>query len=213
MKTEHPYAATLRAIADGETDFEVELKHGFEKCPVGNVLTFIKNMSVPPEQIRIKRKTRTINGITVPEPYFGPMEVGRTFYIPITVSTTNYSNSFSWTDSLADKEYLKSGFIHLSRENAEAWSKAWRATCAPQTVADVEAVERPELKVGQTWLTVGGDEVTVASSFPNNTKHPFDVEKKDGSMYSVNAQGKAYGGPSNDDLGKLIADVDQGGGV
>ena len=214
MKTEHPHAAILRAIADGETDFEVELKHGFEKCPVGNVLTFIKNMSVPPEQIRIKPKTRMINGIEVPEPYFGPMEVGQIYYIPYVIEPDNTPLKLEWENDATDERYKQSGYVHLSEENAATWSKAWQKTCAPETVIDIKAVQEPELKVGQKWLTVGGNEVRVEAHH-HHAEYPFVVKQKDGRVYSVNPLGKVLDPTrqSDGDLEKLISDLSEGGGV
>lgn len=211
MATEHPYSATLRAIADGETDFEVKYGDEWELYSVSQVLALIggKYLAPPPEQIRVKPKTRTINGIVVPEPYFGPMEVGQIYYVPSVTAPDDTTTELEWENDATDTWHKQSGYVHLSEENAEAWSKAWRATCAPEAAIDVEAVEKPELEVGQKWLTVGGDEVTV-QGYRQHAEYPFFVEKKDGFVYSVNPQGVALapGSQRDNNLEKLIADVE-----
>lgn len=139
MKTKRPYSSTLQAIIDGETDFEIEAGGAWNPASVGRVLAHISCESVDPKQIRIKPKTRTINGIVVPEPYFGPMETSQEYYMADCDGDRDYRHSV-WANDEWDKLRLKRGLIHLSRENAEAWAKAWRATCAPETVSEGDGV-------------------------------------------------------------------------
>lgn len=210
MKTEHPHAATLISLAKGHKEFQTQVDNDWEDADEECVLKVI-SLGIDPSRIRIKPKTRTVNGIVVPEPYFGTMKEGQRYYYPDCDAEEDYLIS-AWFNYHDDKSRMERGLVHLTAKNAVAWSKAWRATCAPEKVTDVEAVEKPELNVGQKWLTRGGDEVKVIGQ---NRVFTSFVMRKDGSIYAVNSRGmfSNYDTTCSEDLIKLIPYVSEGGGV
>ena len=72
---------------------------------------------------RRKPKTITVNGIEVPEPAREAPKMGeKFFFVDLTVPTL--TTHFSWVDDAFDRDWLKRGLIHSTKEAAIAHAKA-----------------------------------------------------------------------------------------
>lgn len=121
MKTEHPYAAILRAIADGDAIQVASDSGGWMDLSSNGVLYEIG--SGRKQTFRIKPRTITINGIEVPEPMrVAPSRESR--YFAVSIGTTSTVSGFIWECDDADVQYLQRGLVHATREAAEAHARA-----------------------------------------------------------------------------------------
>ncbi len=75
-------------------------------------------------EFRIKPKTIMIGDIEVPEPLREAPEEGTTYYVPQFNSERMYPYTFRYRNDDFDKEVLKIGFMHLTKEAAEQHAKA-----------------------------------------------------------------------------------------
>lgn len=119
MRTPHPQADILRAIADGKLiqRFHPQ-KDRWEKSE------FPLNDIVHGYKLRIKPETITINGHEVPCPVREPLEYQDGYYVPC-VSNKERFAIFSWRPSCGDDSRLLSlGLIHLTPEAAIAHAEA-----------------------------------------------------------------------------------------
>ena len=66
--------------------------------------------------VEIKKRTININGFEVPEPERKPLKLNQTYYL--TDLTELCQSDFVWEDDFDDNKWLKTGMIHLSKENA-----------------------------------------------------------------------------------------------
>lgn len=70
-----------------------------------------------------RRKPRTIhiNGYEVPEPCRSPLQDGAIYFV---ARLSGNPTRWTWDSGGADKEWLKKGIVHLTREAAELHAKA-----------------------------------------------------------------------------------------
>lgn len=123
VKKEHPYAAILRAIADGD-ELEGQDNSGKWHLEYNDaILIEIANKEYPPQTYRIKPKTININGIEVQEPCREPLTRGTTYWIPV-VGAAKLVVSFPWSEDKYDYIVLAQGIIHLTEEAAVQHMKA-----------------------------------------------------------------------------------------
>lgn len=124
MKTEHQYADILRAIADGETEFEQSVGTVWYPLSISNALISIAAASGnTANAYRIKPKTININGYEVPEPMrIAP--AASTTYWRTALFNTNWASRYEWANDDMDNRWLKLGICHLNKEAAELHHKA-----------------------------------------------------------------------------------------
>jgi len=72
---------------------------------------------------RRKPKTININGLEVPEPYRGEMEIGQSYYHP-NFENEDIANSYVWNDDTVDVRIRDRGLLHLTEEAAELHGRA-----------------------------------------------------------------------------------------
>ena len=124
MKTPHPHAETLRAIADGE---EIECADT-RSVPVSWSLTssqlaLIQIAHNTCLKFRIKPKTIRIGECDVPEPMrVAPREYAEFFLLDV-LSPRKYI-SRRWVGNPEQCEQLAAGFCHSTAEAAEMHAKA-----------------------------------------------------------------------------------------
>lgn len=124
MKTPHPYAELLRAIADGE---EIECADT-RSVPVS---WFLTSSQLALTQItyntrlkfRIKPKTIRIGEYDVPEPMREAPGDSETFYLPAILSEGWYI-THRWGGFQDQLAKLQAGLCHSTREAAEWHAKA-----------------------------------------------------------------------------------------
>ena len=127
MKTPHPYAEILRAIADGE---EIQFRSAGTWCDqsLETTLQEIADEDYPPECYRVKPNVVMINGHEVPEPLKElPLEDGAMVYWPwfgigsnILVSSLDVGLS----PCLLLEKLLALGLLHATEEAAAAHAAA-----------------------------------------------------------------------------------------
>lgn len=137
MKTEHKYAQVLRWIADGE-DVQArlpgsEVSGEFESL-IGNFNAW--NYSDDWKQcllsgdfggheweFRLKPRTITVNGREIVAGETAAPELRSTYWSPW-FSKDELVCVVRWSDDGVDKNFLKRGLVHLTKENAIAHAKA-----------------------------------------------------------------------------------------
>lgn len=109
----HPYAEILIAIAEGK---EIEHKHlcgNWVTIHCDNILKQLE--TIEPSQLRVKQEIIIINGITITTPEREPLKLGQTYYVPNLCGSTD---EWEWNNNYYDNLWLKSGIIHLTKEDA-----------------------------------------------------------------------------------------------
>ena len=79
-------------------------------------------------EYRRKPKVILINGHEVPEPHRVPLEIGDVYWT-FTFIKGGVTN-FYWSDDSEDRDALKSGFVHLTKEAAEKHLNALKSFTA-----------------------------------------------------------------------------------
>lgn len=116
----HPYKEILIAIANGE-QVEWQGSNGeWQSQSVNTNLAEIAAEIYGPKRYRVKPRTININGIEVPEPVREPLKNGTKYW------TLNRSSviDYIWDGDNMDQEILASGWVHLTKEAAEAHHRA-----------------------------------------------------------------------------------------
>lgn len=117
--TKHKHVEILRAIADGR-EVEGRYDDSFQWC-INN-----KNfnpIAFPDYEWRIKPHTININGHEVPEPVREPLVESQSYWIPL-LGAEPLCEKLVWNRNAYDFRVLSLGLIHLSKEAAEAHTKA-----------------------------------------------------------------------------------------
>ncbi len=120
MKTPHPYADILRAIADGET---------IQWTPGGNTWVNVDTsesfeFNYSPDRYRIKPHTIRIGDVDVPEPMREAPAVGEDYFMPKIEADFWVEGPLSWCDDTADKRWLERGLCYSNKADAEIASRA-----------------------------------------------------------------------------------------
>ena len=119
MKTPHPQADVLRAIADGE-EIEVFFKEEWLWCRPERALL---HASTQEFNLRVKPRTININGFEVPEPLrTAPGDGVVVWILYLTREGGVLKTQGHDRDALAF--WLKAGICHLTQEAAELHAKA-----------------------------------------------------------------------------------------
>ena len=126
MNRPHPHAASMLLYAQdaAETDKPWERwlcmhkkdaiwRDGFEEHP-----TWHEDF-----EYRRKPKTITVNGIEVPEPIREEPKMGEEFFF-VDLSVSTLTLHFLWENDAYDRDWLKKGLIHSTKEAAIAHAKA-----------------------------------------------------------------------------------------
>ena len=71
-----------------------------------------------------EKKTITINGVEVPAPEREPLRIGQTYWVPS--DSLQAPLLLVWDADYVDAKSLERGWIHLTRENAQAHIDAMR---------------------------------------------------------------------------------------
>lgn len=124
MKTPHPHAKTLRAIADGE---EIECADTrsvpVSWFPASSQLALTQIAHNTHLKFRIKPKTIRIGEYDVPEPMRKEPGEDAEFFLPSVLSPRKYL-SRRWVRHIDQCEQLAAGFCHSTAEAAELHAKA-----------------------------------------------------------------------------------------
>lgn len=115
----HYYSEILVAIAEGK-DIQYLEFIDWSILPHHQVLRLIID-DVNPKFLRIKPETIKINGITITTPESKPLKLGQTYFA---VTLDHESEYHYWTNDTLSNFHLRSGLIHLSKENARVHKEA-----------------------------------------------------------------------------------------
>lgn len=125
MKTPHPCAEILRAIADGHRIQWQNSKGDWEDQGSDYTMIEIGNGDYPPSRYRIEPDIITINGHSVPAPLRNMHPVGTTVFWP---SLTSSVKAHVVDDDTGRTEFfaraLARGILHPTREAAQAHADA-----------------------------------------------------------------------------------------
>lgn len=121
---EHPHAELLRAIADGKT-----IINAVGRVAPDCALELIAEDRV--DRLDIAPDTITVNGITVPAPYRGPMENGQKYWVA-DPSGREYVLCARWYDDDMDRIWMARGLIHLDAAAAAAHGRAMTAASSQE---------------------------------------------------------------------------------
>lgn len=72
---------------------------------------------------RLAQEMITVGGVSFPKPESVEPEAGTMYYIAYLDNLSPYLN-YVWRDTIIDRRRLKTGVVHLSKENAIAHAKA-----------------------------------------------------------------------------------------
>lgn len=127
MKQEHPHAAFLRAIADGEPIENFEFTYVEEDGFFGLLHTLGRAL-LEPKALQIRRKPRTImiGNTEVQAGITEAPEVDTRTYVA-DPTACDYRFAETWVGHRSDIWRMKRGLIHLTQEPAEAMGKALAA--------------------------------------------------------------------------------------
>ena len=124
MKTPHPHAETLRAIANGE---EIECADTrsvpFSWFLTSSQLALTRITHNTHLKFRIKPKTIRIGEYDVPEPMRKEPEEDAEFFLPAVLSPREHI-SRRWAGHPEQCEHLAAGLCHFTAEAAELHAKA-----------------------------------------------------------------------------------------
>lgn len=109
------YREALRAFADGKT---LEINTGIGWVVATDFSGFNLDALDTPSPYRIQQATITINGVEVPEPLREAPKVGTPYYVP-SVLLAGAGQNF-WKNDSHDRDLLRRGIVHLTREAADA---------------------------------------------------------------------------------------------
>ena len=124
----HPHAEVLRAIADGVPLSEFEIKHQTD-IDFGGIRDIrgwnLDGLITTPHEWQIRRKPQHImvNGFKVPKPLDVAPEHLEQFFYP-EFAESDLSDSDTWQNHIVDKNRLKAGVCHATKEAAIAHAKA-----------------------------------------------------------------------------------------
>ena len=124
----HIHAAAMAEYAKdaAETDMPWER---WECARRGEEYSHLIDHPVWRDDIKYRRKPKVIliNGHEVPEPHRTPLQDSEYYWVPdIFTGATRYG----WQDDDEDNNYLRNGFIHLTREAAEKHFNALKSFTA-----------------------------------------------------------------------------------
>ena len=126
MKTEHKYAQVLRWIADGKKVEGRTAGTMNEWCDVTDWNDTALSATVRGEwdyEFRLKPRTITVNGREIVAGETAAPELRSTYWSPW-FSKDELVCVVRWSDDGVDKNFLKRGLVHLTKENAIAHAKA-----------------------------------------------------------------------------------------
>jgi hypothetical protein len=130
MKTPHPYAEILRAIADGET---VQWQNGAgEWCSQGPDMTLfeIRGRAFPLGRYRIKPRTIRVGEVDVPEPMREAPARGKEYWV-IDASHSNFTGAkLRWSNDDVDNRLIERGICYDNPTDAETAGRAIAALFA-----------------------------------------------------------------------------------
>ena len=126
MKTEHKYAQVLRWIADGKKVEGRTAGTMNEWCDVTDWNDTALSATVRGEwdyEFRLKPRTIKVNGREIVAGETAAPELRSTYWSPW-FSKDELVCVVRWSDDGVDKNFLKRGLVHLTKENAIAHAKA-----------------------------------------------------------------------------------------
>lgn len=120
MKTPHPKAELLKAVADGEA-LQRLYKGRWIDVPAEGVLRYLADES--DVSIRVKVDTININGFNVPRPLRELPAIGARYWV-VQLSETQLTFSVNNSEDATDSSWIKKGICHLTRDSAIMHAKA-----------------------------------------------------------------------------------------
>ena len=118
------YAEIYRALADGKIiQYLCADGNWIDKDDEDDVLRLIL-AGVQPRFLRIKPATIKINGFEVPEPMRVEPQFHSVYWTPYVYSLNELACAWTWIGSESEKERLRKGICHTTKEAAEAHAKA-----------------------------------------------------------------------------------------
>lgn len=128
--TPSPYAHILRAIADGETRFQIiplQSDGTWQPCNASQMLEMIQRRRIPPEHMRVEPRIIRINGHEVPEPLREMPPDGTLVFWPSFGPNARHDmaegiDAGHYLDHT--QVMLKRGMLHLTPEAAAAHAQA-----------------------------------------------------------------------------------------
>ena len=120
MKTPHPKAELLKAVAAGEV-FQRLYKGRWINVPAEGVLLYLANES--DVSIRIKVDTININGFDVPRPLKELPAIGTEYWV-VQLSDKRLAFSVNNFQDATDSSWVEKGICHLTRDSAVMHAKA-----------------------------------------------------------------------------------------
>lgn len=130
--TPHPYAAVLRAIADGYPVQWQGTLGTWKDQSVGGTLAEIEQASYAPERYRVRPSTVTLAGYEVARPFTVPPEFGATYWY----LNPNYDENvdyYEWDGGSTDRMLLDGGMCWLNKQDALDAVVAIRAALKGET--------------------------------------------------------------------------------
>jgi len=118
------YAELLHAIADGKQLQWKSQACGWVNQIAEQCLSEFSHRAYTPASYRIKPVTIIINGFEVPEPMRVAPELGSEYWITQIYLPNEACWVWTWIDSEGDKERLRRGICHNTKEAAEAHARA-----------------------------------------------------------------------------------------
>lgn len=125
MKTPHPHAETLRAIADGEDIESIDTRSGAAGWSLISSQYALHRVAYDDAHLkfRIKPKTIRIGEYDVPEPMRKEPEEDAEFFLPTLLFTKKHIVC-CWVGYPEQREQLAAGLCHSTAEAAELHAKA-----------------------------------------------------------------------------------------
>ena len=131
MKTAHPYAEVLRAVADGEDIECADAKSTPNRwIPISGQAALNQVAYNTHLKFRVKPKTIRIGDYDVPEPMRVAPGDSEIFYMPAILSGSLYT-ARRWGDFQDQQAQLAAGLCHSTREAAELHAKALISLTSP----------------------------------------------------------------------------------
>lgn len=131
MKTPHPYAEVLRAVADGEDIEFADAKSTPNRwVPISGQAALNQVAYNTHLKFRVKPKTIRIGDYDVPEPMRVEPEEDAEFFLPAVLLSRKHILC-SWAGHPEQYEHLAAGFCHSTAEAAELHAKALISLTSP----------------------------------------------------------------------------------
>ena len=132
MKTPHPHAETLRAIADGEEIEFIDTRSDAAGWSLISSQSALLQVAYDDAHLkfRVKPKTIRIGDYDVPEPMRVAPGDSEMFYVPTILSGSLYT-ARRWGDFRDQQAQLAAGLCHFTAEAAELHAKALISLTSP----------------------------------------------------------------------------------